>query len=185
MWLWLLTAVAAPAIAQGRYLFFSPLAVGGAVLTQMEGFPAKVHTDGALGFGFEFFPLRWVGIGTSIRYHWTLPSTTEGGFIYRGHSGPEGRLFLTVRHPDFHKANVFFLGIGADVGGLARFDSYTNTSLYFFYPGVFIQPFFDFTLNRNHGVSYRIFGLVDLYFRRDLRLSAGSGIGLSIRFSPF
>ena len=89
VWLCLLTSMIP---AEGRYLYFGPLAAGGLVLTRADAFPAKGQVDGTLGATLEFYPVRFLGMGTSLRYHRTLLSTAEGGFLYRGHSGPEGRV---------------------------------------------------------------------------------------------
>ena len=174
-----------PAEEERRYFTFSPLGLSDLVLTRAEGFSLKNQADVALGLNVDVYPLPFLGIGASYRYHWTLPSGSRDGYVYRGTSGSEVRTFLAACHPRILAVSSLILAAGTDIGVLLRLDSYQLTSLYFIYPGVYIQPFLDLILDDKPGFSFRLFLSLDYFFRKDLLFNASAGPGIAFRISPF
>jgi hypothetical protein len=133
---------AAPIFAGKKPLSLSFGAVGGGGLTRDERFPMKPQLDINLGAGIDL-PLGGpISLGLGLYFHKTYASSLEGGFLYRGHSGMDSRLYLTAERillPLRLRDLRIYPGLSA--GFLARYDKYQLTTLYFFYPGIFLQPF--------------------------------------------
>jgi len=156
------------------------LASGGA-FTRDERFPMKSQWDINLGAGADLPIGGPISLGLGLAFHNTAASSLEGGFLYRGHSGMDCRLYLTAAHlpPAFQLGN-FHIDSGISAGFLARYDKYELTTLYFFYPGIFLQPFVE--VGKAGRLNLIVSLPLDYYFRRDLKLSLSAGLGLSLRW---
>ena len=170
-----------PIFAAKRPLSLSFGAASGAALTRDERFPIKPQWDINLGAGADLPIGGPISLGLGLAFHHTTPSSLEGGFLYRGHSGMDYRLYLTAERILLpFRLRDFRIYPGISAGFLARYDKYELTTLYFFYPGIFLQPFIEV------GKAGRLSLIVSLplhyYFRRDLKLSLSAGLGLSLRW---
>jgi len=172
---------AVPIFAGKRPLSLSFGAAGGGAFTEDERFPMKPQWDINLGAAADLPIGQTLSLGLGLAFHNTAASSLEGGVLYRGHSGMDCRLYMTaerillpLRFRDFR----IYPGLSA--GFLARYDKYELTTLYFFYPGFFLQPFIE--IGKAGRLSLIISLPLDYYFRRDLKLSLSAGLGLSLRW---
>jgi hypothetical protein len=172
---------AAPIFAEKRPLSLSFGAAGGGAFTKDERFPMKPQWDINLGAAADLPIGQTLSLGLGLAFHNTAASSLEGGFLYRGHSGIDSRLYLTAAHlPPAFRLDYFHVDSGISAGFLARYDKYELTTLYFFYPGIFLQPFLEFS--KAGRLSLIVSLPLDYYFRRDLKLSLSAGLGLSLRW---
>ena len=170
-----------PLFAEKRPLSLSIGLASGIALTMYERFPMKPQWDINLGTAVDLPIGDHISLGLGLAFHTTAASSLEGGFLYRDHSGMESRFYLTAAHlPPFFRLDYFHIDAGISAGVLARYDKYELTTLYFFYPGIFLQPFLEFSGARR--LSLIVFLPLDYYFRRDLKLSLAAGLGLSLRW---
>ncbi len=144
----------------------------------------KAQADGGLGIGVEL-PVRGrVAAVLTLGLHTTLPSSLAGGFAYRGFWGLDMRLLLALK--DLHAFSFAGRrsGLGIAAGLVTRYDRYHYTRLYFFYTGLAVEPLWEIFLTdrRHHALQLAL--PVELYFRRDLELSAFGGLSVSWKFYP-
>ncbi len=156
----------------------------GMSLTKNETFPVKTQADGGFGLSLEFSPSSFLGFALAYALHWTGPSNLEGGFAYRAYSGSDIRLSVSFRYAELLNNESVILLFGSYQGGIARFDRYDFTSLHFFYPGLFVQPFLELGLHVFPESSMQLSLPLELCFRHDLVLSASVGLAFSFVFSP-
>lgn len=155
-------------------------AIDGA-LTRDERFPMKPQRDINAGAAVDLPLSESISLGMGLAFHHTAASSLEGGFLYRGHSGMDCRLYLTAERILLPlRLTDFRIYPGLSAGFLARYDKYELTTLYFFYPGIFLQPFVE--VGKAGRLSLIVSLPLDYYFRRDLKLSLSAGLGLSLRW---
>ncbi|MBA7484791.1 hypothetical protein ES707_20322 [subsurface metagenome] len=156
----------------------------GMILTKNETFPVKTQADGGIGLSLEFSPSSFLGFALAYAYHWTGPSNLEGGFAYRAYSGSDVRLSVSLRYAELINNESVILLFGSYQGAIARFDRYYLTSLHFFYPGLFVQPFLELGLHVFPESSMQLSLLLEYCFRHDLVFCASAGLAFSFVFSP-
>ncbi len=172
---------AAPIFAEKRPLSLSFGAAGGGAFTRDERFPMKPQWDINLGAAADLPIGQTLSLGLGLAFHNTAASSLDGGFLYRGHSGMDSRLYLTAERILLpFRLRDFRIYPGLSAGFLARYDKYELTTLYFFYPGIFLQPFVE--VGKAGRLSLVVSLPLDYYFRRDLKLSLSASLGMSLRW---
>jgi hypothetical protein len=149
------------------------------------GFSPEFFTPKAQGYGalsamlsVPLFSIASLGLGLEL--HGTTASSPAGGWEYQSHWGGGLRLSAAcgwgLRPPSR-------LELGASIGGSFNFDLYTRTTLFFFYPGIFVEPYIALRSARRPNRSLALIMPVDYYFRRDLEFYGSIGIGVRWRFA--
>jgi hypothetical protein len=75
------------------------------------------------------------------------------------------------------------LKLGATVGGSFNFDLQRLTTLFYFYPGVFLEPYLELDSPKRERRSVALVLPIDYYFRRDLKFYGSVGIGIVRRYT--
>ncbi|MBN1835671.1 MAG: hypothetical protein JW820_07465 [Spirochaetales bacterium] len=155
---------------------------GGMEIAASEPLPAKAQGAAGAGPFVEFQFNRWVGLGLAVQPHVTFPSDLSAGFQYRGHWGTDLRPYLSVRWLEHPASGALELVAGNLLGPVIRYDRYFLTYRYFFYLGVSVEPYLE--LHFRQGAGRLRHSLVtslplDLYFRRDVSFSAGTGLAVA------
>jgi hypothetical protein len=156
----------------------------GATFTKDPRFPVKPQTDVAVAASLEFLPFEFLGLGTSLGFHWTKASNLEGGFLYRAYSGGDLRFFISSRFLTLFDGRSVRLELGSNQGALMRLDRYDLTTLHFFYWGLFIHPFVELGFSGLPLLAIQIALPFEYYFRKELDLSTSIGVGVNIRLYP-
>ena len=146
-------------------------------LTRDSRFALKAQAGGNLGLMLDFPIVTPLYAGLSFTFHRTWASSLKGGIIYRGYSGIDSRLFLILKGLINAEAGPLNLLLGGAGGASARFDKYQYTLLYFFYPGVFLEPFLELQIIPWKS-SLQVSLPIDWYFRKDLVVSASAGLAV-------
>jgi hypothetical protein len=146
--------------------FFGPKAQAVVALNALLGIP--VFSVLELGIGFQM--------------HAATISSGDGGWVYKAHWG--GALRLSAGYglmlPSASRKRQ--LELGASAGASFNYDLYTFTTLFFFYPGIFLEPYLE--LSSKQKKSSLAFVLpIDYYFRRDLETYVSFGIGVVWRYT--
>jgi hypothetical protein len=184
--------VKAPAFAFLALLFFwggtpaSEAFVFG-LRTQAEGtvtkdpvWPAKFQPGGRIQLVWEFDLGSRLRLASALGYHYTGRSNLAGGVLYRAFSGVDLRGgFAVVGKQDSSRVSF-----GLAAGGYARIDSYVYTRLFFFYPGVYVEPFLEGRPDRPWRNHWQLGFPVELAFRRDLEFCLSVGVGLTLPIFP-
>ena len=154
---------------------------GDAVLLPQTGesFIYRLSADWSGGFSLI------VSAGVNL----VQPSLVYSGYFYRGYTGLDAALSLTVSAADTaadHPASVFLRpGIAAGFG--ISSNKYQFSEHYFFSAGLQAEPFLDFVFPERGGALSLSLGLpLAWYFRKEtaVHFSAGIGIMLKTRISP-
>lgn len=174
---------AAPLWAQGglRGAALETALQGQAALTREEGRPLKAQAAGAAGLRGELPVTRRAALGLGLDGHATLGSSLSGGWQYAGHLGAGLRLYGRLHFPLGAMVGQRLVRAGGATGVSLNYDRYTHTDLYFFYPGWFLEPQLELQLRPGGRTSLGLSVPLDVYFRRDLQLSAAAGLAMSFR----
>ncbi|MBN2551853.1 MAG: hypothetical protein JXB06_03740 [Spirochaetales bacterium] len=159
--------------------------VGGAAVTDAPGdfYSPKAQAVGALGALLEIPVRGHVPLAIALRVHGTTASSLSGGWGYRSHWGGDLRLSGGYRWAPFGQPDSLQLALGVSAGASVNFDIYTWTTLYFFYPGVFLEPhlLLHAPAMKRHGIALVL--PIDCYFRRDLDFYGSIGLGVFWRYT--
>jgi hypothetical protein len=174
------TAVAArrPALGVG-------MQAGLAVADDPVGFSSEFYTPkaqaaGALSALLDIPLFSVLSLGLGLELHGTAASSPAGGWEYRSHWGGGLRLSAAC---GWAVAPPSRLELGASIGTSFNFDLYTWTTLFFFYPGIYFEPYIAFRSARRPNRSLALVLPVDYYFRKDLEFYGSIGIGIRWRFA--
>jgi hypothetical protein len=153
---------------------------GGLQLTGYEPFPVKAQATASAGPWVEGQINHRLGVGLAVQAHGVAPSNLSGGFQYRGYWGIDLRPYLGVRWLEHSASDALELVAGNLVGVILRYDGYFQTYRYFFYMGLTAEPYLELHFRQGSGRHSLVASLpLDLYFRRDLTLSAGAGLAVA------
>jgi hypothetical protein len=158
--------------------------LGGVAVTDAPGefFSPKAQAAGALGVLLEVPVHSWLPIGIAVQLHATTVSGLSGGWGYRSHWGGDLRLSGGYRWGPSAPPDSLQLRFGLSAGASLNFDLYTWTTLYFFYPGVFLEPHLELHSPAMKRHSIALVLPIDYYFRRDLDFSGSIGLGVFWRY---
>ena len=148
-----------------------------------EFFTPKAQAVGALTalLDIPLFSPLYLGIGFQL--HGTTISSLEGGWVYKSHWGGGFRLSAGYGFLLSEPSRPLQLTLGANAGGSFNVDLYTFTTLFFFYPGIFLEPYLELNHSRRKNSSIALVLPIDYYFRRDLEFYGSIGIGAVWRYT--
>lgn len=121
-------------------------------------------------------------LGLALQVHDTLASPfSSGGWYYKSHWGTGFRTSIGygILLPSSGPRD---LQLGTSLGASFNYDRRTLTSLFFFYPGVYLEPFFEFSSLKPKKYSFTLILPIDYYFRKDLDFSGSIGLGILWRY---
>ena len=171
-----LMGITGPALGLGTH--------GGVALTDHpdDFFTPKTQAVGAITALLDEPLFATLSLGVGLQLHTITSSRLTGGWSYRSHWGGGLRLSAGYGVQLPVSSRPLQLELGASVGGSFNFDLYTWTSLYFYYPGVFLEPYLEFYNPKREKHSFTLILPIDYYFRKDLEFSGTIGIGLLWRY---
>jgi hypothetical protein len=144
------------------------------------GYGAKLQAFGALALRLEVPLTPWLDLVPSLDYEGALPSDAAGGFLYRGWAGAAVALGIDMKAAVGRDASGGLFLAGGGIGAAAVLPYYTRTTLYFFFPELRAAAFLEWRPADPAGLQVRISLPVRVQLRRDMTLSAGAGLGLSV-----
>jgi hypothetical protein len=152
-----------------------------------SGYPAGFYTPKAQAVGalsasldLPLFSALFLGIG--LQLHGVTASNPAGGWIYRAHWGGGFRVSAGYGFELSDPSAAPRLRLGASAGGSFNFDLETFTTLFFYYPGIFLEPYLELDNPKRKRSSIALVMPIDYYFRRDLELYGSIGFGVVWRF---
>jgi hypothetical protein len=148
-----------------------------------EFFTPKTQAMGAVNLLLDvpLFSRFYAGIG--LQFHGTKISNYAGGWVYKSHWGGGLRLSASYGHPVSEPSRPLQLKLGAAAGASFNVDLYTYTTLFFFYPGVFLEPYLLFDHSERNRSSLSLVLPIDYHFRRDLGFYGSVGLGMIWRYT--
>jgi hypothetical protein len=157
---------------------------GGVALTDHpdEFFTPKAQAVGAVTALLDIPLFSSLSLGVGLQLHSAMASSLSGGWRYRSHWGGGLRLSAGGGLQLSSASRPLQLELGASVGGSFNFDLYTWTTLFFYYPGVFFEPYLEFYNQKRAKHSFSLVLPIDYYFRKDLDFSGAIGIGVVWRY---
>jgi hypothetical protein len=149
-----------------------------------EGFfTPKAQAAGALSASLDL-PVFWgLFLGLGLELHGATASNPAGGWTYRAHWGGGLRLSAGYGFELSRPAGAKKLRLGVSAGGSFNYDIITFTSLFIYYPGIFLQPYLELHNPERKGRSIALVMPIDYYFRRDLEFYGSIGLGVVWRFT--
>jgi hypothetical protein len=154
---------------------------GQAELTREEGRPLKAQAAGTAWVRGEVPLLPFAALGLGLDAHDALGSSLAGGWQYSGHLGVGLRLYGRLGLPLSVTPAGRHLYLGGATGASLNYDRYAYTELHFFYPGWFLEPQLELQLRPGGRSGLALALPLDVYFRKDLEVSAAVGLGVGWR----
>jgi hypothetical protein len=148
-----------------------------------EFFTTKVQIMGALNALLDVPVLPSLSIGIGMQLHGIRASSLAGGWSYKSHWGGGIRLSTAYGSGISEPSQPLQLELGTSIGASLNFDLETWTTLFFFYPGVFLEPYLQLNSSRRKNCSTAIVLPIDYFFRRDLELYGSIGLGVLWRYT--
>jgi hypothetical protein len=149
-----------------------------------EGFfTPKAQAVGALRASLDlplFYP---VALGIGFQLHGITASNPAGGWIYRSHWGAAFRFCGSYEFQLSEPSRPLQLTLGISAGGSFNFDLVTYTTLFLYYPGIFLEPRLELNNVRHKNHSLALVLPIDYYFRRDLGYYGSVGLGAVWRYT--
>ncbi|UCF97177.1 MAG: hypothetical protein JSV89_18695 [Spirochaetaceae bacterium] len=146
-------------------------------------FTPKIQAVGALNALLDIPLFSSFSLGLAFQMHGATISNYAGGWVYKSHWGGAVRLSagygVQLRDP----SQALQLKLGAAAGASFNFDLYTLTTLFFYYPGIFLEPYIELNSSKRKNSSLAFVLPIDYYFRRDLELYLSIGIGALWRYT--
>jgi hypothetical protein len=148
-----------------------------------EFFTPKAQAAGALRAVLDIPLFAALKLGIGFDLHGTTRSSYAGGWVYRSHWGGGLRLSASYGFPLSEPSRPLQLTLGAGIGGSFNVDLYTFTTLFFFYPGIFLEPYLELDHSKRKNSSVTLILPIDCYFRRDLGFNGSIGVGAVWRYT--
>ena len=149
-----------------------------------EGFfTPKAQAVGALSASLELPVFSGLFLGLGLDLHGATASNPAGGWTYRAHWGGGLRLAAGYGFELAGPPGKVKLELGASAGGSFNYDLISLTSLFIYYPGIFLQPYLEFDNPERKGRSIALVMPIDYYFRRDLEFYGSVGLGVVWRYT--
>jgi len=181
----LIFAVVPPTPVQGITGFALGVGThGGVALTDHpdEFYTPKAQAVGAVTALLDIPLFSSLSLGFGLQLHTTKASSLAGGWSYRSHWGGGLRLSAGYGVQLPASSRPLQLELGASAGASFNYDLYTWTTLYFFYPGVFLEPHLELYNPKRERSSIALVLPIDYYFRKDLNFSGSIGFGVLWRY---
>jgi hypothetical protein len=152
------------------------------------GYPSGFYTPKAQAVGslsalldIPLFSAFSFGIG--LQLHGFTASSPAGGWTYRAHWGGGLRLSAGYGFELTEPSRALRLRLGVSAGGSFNLDLITYTTLFFYYPGIFLEPYLEFDNPKREKRSIALVLPIDYYFRRDLEFYGSVGLGVVWRYT--
>lgn len=155
------------AVADAEGEFFGPKAQGLGTINAMLEIPL-----------FCSIPLAF-----GVQFHAITTSSLSGGWAYRPHWGGGLRVSTGYAWKLPTPSRPLDLKLGAAVGASFNLDLYTWTTLFIYYPGLFLEPYLEIRGRKRPHHSLALALPIDYYFRRDLDFYGSIGIGVVWRYT--
>jgi hypothetical protein len=187
-----LAAEEAPAGSGGSWRPVWGLGIFAAVAVADEpvgsGYPAgfftpKAQAAGAVSAILDLPVLFGFSLGLGLQLHGVTASNPSGGWTYRAHWGGGLRISAGYGFELSRPPTALQLKLGASAGGSFNFDLITFTSLFIYYPGIFLEPYLELDNPERKRSSIALVMPVDYYFRRDLEFYGSFGFGVVWRYT--
>ena len=150
-----------------------------------EGFfTPKAQAAGALRASLGLPLFSPVALGIGFQLHGVTASNPNGGWTYRGHWGGAFRLSGSYVFRLGEPSRPLQLSLGISAGGSFNFDLVTYTTLFLYYPGIFLEPYMELNNVKRKNHSLALVLPIDYYFRRDLEFYGSIGLGAVWRYTP-
>jgi hypothetical protein len=146
-------------------------------------FTPKAQAVGALSASLDLPLFSGLFLGLGLDLHGATASNPAGGWTYRGHWGGGLRLAAGYGFELSRPAGTLRLRLGTTAGGSFNYDLVTFTSLFIYYPGIFLQPYLEFDNPKRKRRSIALVMPIDYYFRRDLEFYGSIGLGVVRRYN--
>jgi hypothetical protein len=153
-----------------------------------SGYPSGFYTPKAQAVGaFDALldvPLfSSLSLGIGLQLHGATASSPAGGWTYRAHWGGGLRLSAGYGFELTESFRPLQLRLGVSAGGSFNLDLITFTTLFFYYPGIFLEPYLEFYNPKREKYGIALILPIDYYFRRDLELYGSIGFGVVWRYT--
>jgi hypothetical protein len=153
-----------------------------------SGYPAGFYTPKAQAVGalsasldLPLFSALFLGIG--LQLHGVTASNPAGGWTYRAHWGGGFRVSAGYGFELSDPTAALRLTLGTSAGGSFNFDLKTFTTLFFYYPGIFFEPYLELDNPKRAKRSIALVMPIDYYFRRNLEFYGSIGFGVVWRYT--
>jgi hypothetical protein len=146
-------------------------------------FTPKAQAAGAVRGVLDIPLFAALKLGIGFQLHGTTISSYSGGWVYKSHWGGGLRLSAFYGFPLSAPSRPLRLTLGAGIGGSFNVDLYTFTTLFFFYPGIFVEPYLELDHSKRTNSSLTLVMPIDYYFRRDLGFYGSIGVGVIWRYT--
>lgn len=147
-----------------------------------EFFTPKAQVVGAVTALLDIPLFSSLSLGVGLQLHSAMASNLSGGWRYRSYWGGGLRLSAGYGLQLSSASRPLQLELGASAGGSFNLDLYTWTTLFFYYPGIFFEPYLEFYNPKWAKHSFSLVLPIDYYFRKDLDFSGAIGIGVLWRY---
>jgi hypothetical protein len=148
-----------------------------------EFYTPKAQAVGALSASLDLPIFSGLFLGLGLELHGATASNPAGGWTYRAHWGGGLRLSAGYGFELPRPAGPLQLRLGASAGGSFNFDLITFTSLFIYYPGIFLQPYLELDNPERKRRPIALVMPIDYYFRRDLEFYGSIGFGVVWRYT--
>ena len=166
--------------------------IAGAVAVADEpvgpGYPAgfftpKAQAVGALSALLDVPLFSSLSLGIGFQLHGVTASNPAGGWTYPAHWGGGLRLSGAFGFELSKPSAALQVRLGASVGGSANFDLQTFTTLFLFYPGIFLEPYLELDNPKREKRSIALVLPIEYTFRRDYKFYGSIGLGIVRRYT--
>ncbi len=153
-----------------------------------SGYPAGFYTPkaqavGLIGAALDIPLFSAFSLGIGLQLHGVTASNPAGGWTYRAHWGGGLRLSAGYGFLISEPSRPLQLTLGFSAGGSFNVDLYTLTTLFFFYPGVLLEPYLELVPSSRKHSSIALMLPIEYYFRRDLEFYGSVGLGVVWRYT--
>ena len=158
---------------------------GGVALTDHpdDFYTPKTQAVGVITALLDVPLFATLSLGVGLQLHTITSSRLTGGWSYRSHWGGALRLSAAYGFELTGPSPPLRLKLGASVGGSFNLDLVTYTTLFLFYPGIFLEPYLLFDNPERKKRSIALVLPIDYYFRRDLGFYGSIGVGVVWRYT--
>ena len=152
------------------------------------GYPAGFYTPkaqavGALSALLDVPLVSSFSLGIGFQLQGVTASNPAGGWTYPAHWGGGFRLSTGYGFGLSEPSAAMQVRLGASVGGSVNFHLQTFTTLFFFYPGIFLEPYLELDNPKRKKRSIAVVLPIEYTFRRDYQFYGSIGIGIVRRYT--
>ncbi|MEW5813941.1 MAG: hypothetical protein AB1798_00910 [Spirochaetota bacterium] len=157
----------------------------GIVIEKETRFSAKPQLKANIYQGLTLFLGNYFAVESGVGCLYVNASSLSGGVVYRGFTGIMADLRLLGRFPWGTADTPVKLWPGMSLAAAGYYARYWLTESFFFFPALTLQPLLDFLPGTRPPWFFRLGLPFTVYFRKDLIISAATGLSLSISYNPF